>query len=111
MKVLMFNLFSLQPYPTFSETIPCLNCGSMYPTSAPSYYSYDVMGMSITSESLRVLSVLLILVVGAILMTYAGYVRSKYNKYGELQIKRKTPDISMSTHSESGLLDTSSSTT
>lgn len=77
----------------------------MDPTSAPTYYSYNAMGMSVTSESLRVLSVLLILVVAAVLMTYAGYVRSKFNKYGEMQVTRKNTDINMSTHSQSGLMD------
>lgn len=78
----------------------------MEPTTAPTYISYTALGMSITSESLRVLSVLLILVVAAVIMTYAGYVRSQYNKYGELQIKRKANvDLNASTHSEMGLMD------
>jgi hypothetical protein len=70
--------------------------------------SYEVLGFSITSEALRVLTVLFSLVVAAILVTYIGYVRSMYNKYGELQTKRKTEiQINSSTHSEAQLMGSS----
>jgi uncharacterized membrane protein YraQ (UPF0718 family) len=70
--------------------------------------SYEVLGFSITSEALRVLTVLFTLVIAAILVTYIGYVRSMYNKYGELQIKRKAESqINSSTHSEAQLMGSS----
>lgn len=71
--------------------------------------SYEVLGYSITSEALRVLTVLLTLVIAAILVTYIGYVRSMYNKYGEVQVRRRKgdPQINSSTHSESQLMESS----
>lgn len=91
------------------ETIPCLNCYTLDPTGAPTYMSYEVLGYSITSEALRVLTVLLTLVIAAILVTYIGYVRSMYNKYGEIQVRRRKVDtqINSSTHSESQLMESS----
>lgn len=71
--------------------------------------TYEALGVSITSQALRVLSVLFTLVIAAILVTYIGYVRSMYNKYGEVQVKRKKADafINSSTHSEVQLMETS----
>mmetsp|Transcript_23848 Transcript_23848/g.34980 ORF Transcript_23848/g.34980 Transcript_23848/m.34980 type:complete len:124 (-) Transcript_23848:174-545(-) len=92
------------PAPTILETIPCLNCYTLDPTSAPTYMTYGALGVSINSEALRVLSVLLILVVAAVLVTYIGYVRSSYNKYGEVQVKRRNIADS-STHSQMDLIE------
>lgn len=87
------------------DTIPCLNCYTLEPTGAPTFVTYEVLGVSITSEALRVLTVLFSLVIAAILMTYIGYVRSMYNKYGELQVRRKAEtQINSSTHSEAQLM-------
>lgn len=71
--------------------------------------TYEALGVEVNSETLRVLSVLFTLVIAAILVTYIGYVRSMYNKYGEVQVKRKKGEayINSSTHSESQLMETS----
>lgn len=96
-------------YPTVLATIPCLNCNTLDPTGAPTYTTYEALGVSVNSQGLRVLFVLFTLVIAAILVTYIGYVRSMYNKYGEVQVKRKKADALMgsSTHSEVQLMETS----
>ena len=85
------------------DDIPCLNCYSSEPTSAPTYTAYSLpLGFTITAEGIRIFGVLFLLMTAAILMTYIGYVRSSYNKYGE---PAKDSDISdSSTHSEAELI-------
>jgi hypothetical protein len=84
-----------------------LNCYTLDPTGAPTYRTYEALGLSFTSEALRVLTVLFTLIIAAILVTYIGYVRSMYNKYGEIQVKRRKGDthINSSTHSETQLME------
>lgn len=85
------------------DDIPCLNCYTWEPTSSPTYFAYSLpLGYSITPEAIRVFIVLFVLMTASILMTYIGYVRSSYNKYGE---PAKDPDfVDSSTHSEAELI-------
>ena len=99
----LFSYLKISDWNLMEDDIPCLNCYTWEPTGSPTYFAYSLpLGFSITGEGIRVFIVMFVLITVSILVTYIGYVRSSYNRYGE---PAKDPDyINSSTHSEAELI-------